>query len=295
MKLALPMPCSSSTECSVSSPVTDRACGSESLYEMKGLRLIDLEQQPASVTRLASCNVCDLALLSGKTWVFAGGVCTKLTLSCTNPLCTGKEDAVSDPNVHSKTLNTRFILAGKMCGRGSAGLETICGLMGLPPPVSPRSYSMHNNALQKFVQNVRMESSMVASEQLHRLQGDDPNDVIDVTVTCDGSWSHRGFVVLYGVVAVISCVGDRPDTRCDGPEQILQSLQGNRKCHGKRVAGVPGLECEAPGLLQFEFHRFFSSYGSRRSLDSLGGGQWRRTGCGTPRSYPMGISNLSCG
>ena len=129
--------------------------------------------------------------------------------------------------MHSKALNTRFILAGKMCGRGGAGLETICGVMGLPPPLSPRSYSLHNNALQKSVQNVQMESSKVASEQLHRLQGDDPNDVIDVTVACDGPWSHHGFVAPFSVVAVISCMGDRPGTRCDGPEQILQSLQGN--------------------------------------------------------------------
>ena len=70
--------------------------------------------------------------------------------------------------MHSKALNTRFILAGKMCGRGSAGLETICGVMGLPPPVSPRRYSLHNNPFQKSVQNVRMESSKVASEQIHR-------------------------------------------------------------------------------------------------------------------------------
>ena len=95
-------------------------------------------------------------------------LCTKLTLSCTNPLCTGKEEAFSDPYVHSKALNSRFILAGRMCGRGSAGLETICGIMGLPPPVTPKSYSAHNNALQKCVQNVRMDSSKVTSAKLHR-------------------------------------------------------------------------------------------------------------------------------
>ena len=67
-------------------------------------------------------------------------------------MCTGKEDAFSDPNVHSKAMNSRFILAGKMCGRGSAGLEKICGVMGLPPPVGPKSYSAHNNILQQFVQ-----------------------------------------------------------------------------------------------------------------------------------------------
>ena len=31
-----------------------------------------------------------------------------------------------------------------------------------------------------------------------------PNDVIDVTVTCDGTWSKRGFTALYGVSVVMS-------------------------------------------------------------------------------------------
>ena len=110
-KLALTIPYSFSVEHSVSSLAIDRACSSDSLSEMKGLRLIDMENLLASVTRRASCNVCGSGLLLGKTWGF-GGVYTKLTLSCTNPLCTGDEG-----------------------GRGSAGLENIYGVMGLPPPV----------------------------------------------------------------------------------------------------------------------------------------------------------------
>ena len=92
---------------------------------MKGLRLIDLEELLASVTRRASCNVCGSGLTIKENLGIRRGVCTKLTRSCTNPMCTGKEDALSDPCVHSKALNTRFILAGKKCGRGNAGLETI--------------------------------------------------------------------------------------------------------------------------------------------------------------------------
>ena len=43
-------------------PSTDRACSSDSLCEMKGLRLIDMEELLASVTRRASCNVCGSGL-----------------------------------------------------------------------------------------------------------------------------------------------------------------------------------------------------------------------------------------
>ena len=91
-----------------------------------------------------------------------------------------------------------------MCGRGSEGLETICGAMGLPPPVFPKCYTEHNLIIHKIAQEVCEESSRSASAQLRRLEGADPDDVVDVTVTCDGAWSRRGFVANYGVVAVLS-------------------------------------------------------------------------------------------
>ena len=61
-KLARPKPHSSSMDLVVSSLVTDGACTSDSLCEMKGLLLIDLGNLLASVTRRASCNVYKRAL-----------------------------------------------------------------------------------------------------------------------------------------------------------------------------------------------------------------------------------------
>ena len=46
------------------------------------------------------------------------------------------------------------------------------------------------------------ESCRFASAQLHRLQGADQDDVVDVTVTCEGTWSRHEFVAAYDVVAV---------------------------------------------------------------------------------------------
>ena len=39
---------------------------------------------------------------------------------------------------------------------------------------------------------------------MNRLQGAGPDDVVDLTVTCDGIWAHRGFVAYYGVLLVLS-------------------------------------------------------------------------------------------
>ena len=81
-KLALPTPSTSSAEHSLSSPAADRACRSDSLCEMKGLRLIDMEELLPSVTRRASCIVCGSGLTVRENLGIRRGLCTKLTLSC---------------------------------------------------------------------------------------------------------------------------------------------------------------------------------------------------------------------
>ena len=127
-KLALPKPHSSSMDIAVSPIVTDGPC-TDSICEMNGLRLIDLGDLLASVTRRANCNVCGSGLTVRESLKNRRGLCIKLTHSCTNPLCTEVDDAFSDPCKHSKALNSRFILAGRIYDKGSAGLETICGVM----------------------------------------------------------------------------------------------------------------------------------------------------------------------
>ena len=139
-KLALPKLHSSSMDIAVSPLVTDGPC-TDSICEMNGLRLIDLGDLPASVTRRANCNVCGSGLTVRESLKNRRGLCTKLTFSCTNLLCTEVDDAFSDTCKHSKALNSRFILAGRMCGKGNAGLETICGVMGLPPPVFQKCFT----------------------------------------------------------------------------------------------------------------------------------------------------------
>ena len=91
-KLALPKPHSSSMDIAVSPLVTDGPC-TDSICEMNGLRLIDLGDLKASVTRRENGNFCGSGLTVRETLKNRRGLCTKLTLSCTNPLCTEVDDA----------------------------------------------------------------------------------------------------------------------------------------------------------------------------------------------------------
>ena len=154
-----------------------------------------------------------------------------------------------------------------MCGRGSAGLGTICGVMGLPPPVTSKIYSTRNSILKKSIHNVRVESCRSASEQLHRLQDPDPGDLIDVTVTCDGTWSHHGFVAAYGVVAVLSwetgqvldvTVLSKSCKNCKEAESTMDSelqefldwMENHQdSCNSDLTGSSPAMEAEGASIL----------------------------------------------
>ena len=149
------------------------------------------------------------------------GICTRLFLSCTNSLCVDSDDAFCDPSKHSNVFNSRFLLAGRMCGRGCAGLEAISGFLGLPPPLTYRTFSEYNSSLHQIVQQSAIDSQLIVWAQLHSLPDTEPKDIVDVTVTCDGTWSRRGFTATYGVVVVMSW----------DSSQVLDAVVLSKRCN----------------------------------------------------------------
>ena len=63
-------------------------------------------------------------------------------------------------------------------------------MVGMLPPVSQRAYTTQNQKLFVASGDVREASFADAAE----LRKDVPEDqVLDITVTCDGPWARRGF------------------------------------------------------------------------------------------------------
>ena len=63
-----------------------------------------------------------------------------------------------------------------------------------------------------------------ASQNLHRKFGVQPSALKDVTVTCDGTWSKRGFTATNGVVVVIAWSTGKILPRLGDPQQALYTL-----------------------------------------------------------------------
>ena len=75
-------------------------------------------------------------------------------------------------------------------------------MMGMLPPVSQRAYTTQNQKLFVASGDVR-EASF--ADDVAELRKDVPEDqVLDITVTCDGTLARRGFQSLYGIVVVVS-------------------------------------------------------------------------------------------
>ena len=74
--------------------------------------------------------------------------------------------------------------------------------MGMLPPVSQRAFTTQNQKL--FVASGDVREASFADDAAE-LRKDVPEDqVLDITVTYDGTWARRGFQSLYGVVVVAS-------------------------------------------------------------------------------------------
>ena len=137
----------------------------------------------------------------------------------------------------------------------------------MAPPVFPKSYSDHNSILQKIAHDVGVESCKSGSAQLHRLQGADPGDIVDVTVTCGDTWSRCGFVAAYGVVAVLlwktgqvldvtvlskSCKVCKEAQRTMGSasQEFLDWMEKHQDfCNSNFTVSSPAMEAEGASIL----------------------------------------------
>ena len=116
-----------------------------------------------------------------------------------------KKAVISDPYApYAKQLNARSVMVMQAIGRGQTSPQSFCGLMDILPPVVAHSYKQHNKQLAQHSMEVAASNMLAASAHLHHLHGAKSTDIIDIAVSCDGTWSKRGFTVTHGVVAVIA-------------------------------------------------------------------------------------------
>ena len=261
-KLAL----STQSSASESGPSTSGA-GNEELQEGAGdLCFIMNTQALHLIAKTFQC--CGSELEVKKDFSCRRGWVAKISLSCSH--CK-KEVVVTDPyRKEDVSVNSRATLAMRAIGKGRSALQTFSGVMGMLLPVCAQAYISHNKNI------------LEASRELLSLNcccwtlcSARDDELVDVKVTCDGTWSKRGFTTLWSCSG--SILGCKQSFRCrTQQEQVL--------------FGVFSTSSDGWDLYEFMdwWEEILHQGWSVRELSVFGNGQWRRIRCVIPQGRPAG-------
>ena len=101
------------------------------------------------------------------------------------------------------TVNRKAVFANKCVGGSCASLQMLFGMLDLPMPISKNAYTMHILHIEKFAKLHAEDSMSRARREVCRHYGAQGDDVVNVLVSCDGTWQKRGFSSFFGAVFVI--------------------------------------------------------------------------------------------
>ena len=175
------------------------------MYEGKGSRILEVSGIQRALQELC-CKKCGGGPVRFKEDIFGKhGLCTHPYFFCEN--CSVKIPIpfkrMSDKRTY--TINRQSVLACKCAGDTLANLQVFCAMLDLPQPVSKNVYTEHVHAICAEAVS-HAESSMIQArkEVREHYEATSDDDVVDILVSCDGTWQKRGFISLFGAVFVIS-------------------------------------------------------------------------------------------
>ena len=106
-------------------------------------------------------------------------------------------------------VNRRALYAMTEQGKGRQALADFCTIMGMPPPPLDSSWALHSDNIHesamKFMHGELVEAGIRLRQQLKK-EDDSITDssLLNVTVSFDGTWHHRGFKSSHGVGVAMS-------------------------------------------------------------------------------------------
>ena len=144
------------------------------------------------------------------------GLCHYLDLSCTKcdwtssfstskeakPMSSDKGSGGRNPH----DVNIRSVIATREIGRGYTALQSLCGFMNIPPPMTEKTFLQTQSSVKSVYVNVAEENMRSAVEEIKEVENMEENDdeVHNTIISTDGTWQKRGFSSRNGVVSIIS-------------------------------------------------------------------------------------------
>ena len=192
---------------SVSDILDRESSGSESdeLCEGRGVRMLELEGLQSALGSVVCKECSNGPIVLKEDFVRREGLCTKPFLfceSCSNP--TSIEFSTAGES-KALSINRKAVFASKCAGGSRSSLQMFCAMLDAPSPVSKNIYTQYNKEMCEISHLQAQESMKQARKEIRENYGaTSSEDIIDVIVSCDGTWQKRGFSSLYGAVFLIA-------------------------------------------------------------------------------------------
>ncbi|KAK3777265.1 hypothetical protein RRG08_013467 [Elysia crispata] len=178
-------------------------------YDSFGNRIIDFSILKEEIEGQLRCRFCNGKVELRE--VNRQGLGSTLQFLCQskNKKCEQNQPFSTCPtqrNFKNYSINRRSVFAMMCIGGSQAELETFCGLMDLPKPVSKSSYSKIAENVQNACVTVQAKSMSKAAEEEFKLAKEiEGEPVRDIDVSVDGSWMTKGHTSNIDATSLIGC------------------------------------------------------------------------------------------
>ena len=168
-----------------------------------GYRFVDVGILTDIITMLCcpECKKCSLNL--HENFTKKKGFASLLFVKCLQ--CDFEREFYTSQSVDQKCdINQRIIYAMRSIGQGYSSLGKFTTLMDMPSPMTVKNYDRAVQHITEAVVNVAEETMSEAVQELKTLKGKPDDEIVDASITCDGTWQRRGFASLNGSFTSIS-------------------------------------------------------------------------------------------
>ena len=170
---------------------------------INGYVLFDIMIFINMIKELVKCMQCGSSVIIEHNVDDKMGLCSFFTIKCNHHECPWtKKVATSnfiDKHIGSGKVpydvNLRTVVAFREIGRGHTAIETLCGFMSMPPPMTSKTFQETMEYVHPFYIEAANKSMKVASGEIREeLLGDNFDEdnccaiTVDVDISADGSW-----------------------------------------------------------------------------------------------------------
>ena len=129
------------------------------------------------------------------------GLASLLFIQCQDSCGYEKEFYTSKRPGKFYDVKIRMTYAMRSISNGYSSIQKFSALINLPQPMTAKSYNKSVSSLLNAAYEVAEETMIDAANEL---KGDSTDDVVDASISKDGSWQRRGYSSLNGTFTAMS-------------------------------------------------------------------------------------------